>query len=65
MVSALLQKGPDHLRAIRIGLLEWLEEHEYESLAQLRGSMSLAKCPDPLAYERADYAAILQSWRHA
>ena len=64
MVSALLQKGPDHLRAMRIGLEEWLEEHEYESLAQMCGSMSLAKCPDPLAYERADYAAILQSWRH-
>lgn len=63
MVSALLQRGPDHLRAVRIGVAEWLEEHEYESLAQLRGSMSLSKCPDPLAYERADYAAILQSWR--
>lgn len=65
MVSALLQHGPDHLRAVRAGVVRWMEAHEYESLAQLRGSMSHAKCPDPLAYERADYAAILQSWHRA
>lgn len=65
MVSALLQHGPDHLRLVRAGVARWMESHEYESLAQLRGSMSHAKCPDPLAYERGDYAAILQSWHRA
>jgi dihydroorotate dehydrogenase (fumarate) len=62
MVSALLQRGPDYLRQVRDGLARWLEEHEYESLAQMRGSMSLERCPDPRAYERANYMKILQSW---
>ena len=63
VVSALLQQGPEYLSALRQGLAEWLEEHEYESLGQMRGSMSLARCPDPHAYERANYMHILQSWR--
>jgi dihydroorotate dehydrogenase (fumarate) len=62
MVSALLTHGPEHLRTMRLGLERWLEEHEYVSVAQLRGSMSLATCPDPAAYERANYMLILQSW---
>ena len=40
-----------------------MEEHEYESLAQMHGSMSLRKCPDPPAFERANYMKILQSWK--
>jgi dihydroorotate dehydrogenase (fumarate) len=63
VVSALLQRGPDHLRVLREELTRWLEQHEYSSLAQMRGSMSLDKCPDPLAYERGNYVAILQGWR--
>jgi dihydroorotate dehydrogenase (fumarate) len=62
MTSALLRHGPDYLRQVRVGLAQWLEEHEYESLAQMRGSMSLERCPDPRAYERANYMKILQSW---
>jgi dihydroorotate dehydrogenase (fumarate) len=65
MVSALLQRGPDYLRVVRQELGEWLEQHEYSSLAQMRGSMSLDKCPDPSAYERGNYVAILQGWRPA
>ena len=41
----------------------WLEEHEYESLKQMQGSMSLGKCPDPTAYGRANYMHILQTWK--
>jgi dihydroorotate dehydrogenase (fumarate) len=63
MVSALLQHGPDRLREVREGIATWLEEHEYESLAQMQGSMSLMRCPDPKAYERANYIETLQSWR--
>lgn len=63
VVSALLQKGPAHLKALREELARWLEQHEYESLAQMRGSMNLAKSPDPMAYERANYIHILQGWR--
>jgi len=62
MVSALLALGPKHLRYVRDELARWLEEHEYESLAQMQGSMSLLRCADPRAYERANYVKILQSW---
>jgi dihydroorotate dehydrogenase (fumarate) len=62
MVSALLREGPQHLSRVRQGMAEWLEEHEYDSLEQMRGSMSLSRCPDPKAYERANYMEILQHW---
>jgi dihydroorotate dehydrogenase (fumarate) len=63
MVSALLLRGVQHLAAVRDGMALWLEEHEYESLAQMQGSMSLIRCPDPSAYERANYLEILRSWK--
>ena len=63
MVSALLRRGPEYLNTVRQEVVEFMEEHEYASLAQLRGSMSLAKCPDPAAFERANYTRVLQSWR--
>lgn len=63
MVSALLLAGPEHLAKVRGKLVEWMEEHEYESVAQMIGSMNLMRCPDPAAFERANYMRILQSWR--
>ncbi|HJU84131.1 MAG TPA: dihydroorotate dehydrogenase-like protein [Holophagaceae bacterium] len=63
VVSAVLQRGPSALTAVRDGLAAWLEGHEFESLAQARGSMSLAKVPNPAAYHRASYMRVLQSWR--
>jgi dihydroorotate dehydrogenase (fumarate) len=63
LVSALLQRGPGYLKTLREETVRFLEEHEYESLGQLQGSMNLASCPDPAAYERANYMLILQSWR--
>ncbi|MEI6984927.1 MAG: dihydroorotate dehydrogenase-like protein [Rhodospirillaceae bacterium] len=62
VVSALLMHGPDHLAKLRTGLAEWLEAHEYESLGQMRGSMDLARCPNPVAFERGNYMAVLNSW---
>ncbi len=62
LVSCLLNRGPDYLRVIRDNLSRWLEEHEYDSLRQMQGSMSLLRCDNPRAYERANYVAILQSW---
>jgi dihydroorotate dehydrogenase (fumarate) len=62
MVSALLQHGPGYLAKVRADLEAWLEEYEYESLRQMQGSMSLLRCPDPRAYERANYIHVLQSW---
>jgi len=62
MVSALLRLGPQHLKSVLAEMKLWLEEHEYQSLEQLKGSMSLLRCPDPKAYERANYIRVLQSW---
>ncbi len=62
MTSALLWRGPTYLRTVRDDLKRWLEEHEYESLHQMQGSLSLQRCPDPGAYERANYTKILQTW---
>ncbi len=63
MVSALLRHGPGQLGVVLQEMRQWLEEHEYDSLDQLRGSMSLRHCPDPAAFERANYMRILQGWR--
>ncbi len=65
VVSALLKHGPGYLKPLREELERWLVEHEYESLAQMCGSMSLRNSPDPAAYERGNYMMILQSWRQA
>ncbi|TFH22522.1 MAG: dihydroorotate dehydrogenase-like protein [Myxococcales bacterium] len=62
MVSALLIHGPGHLAKVREELSAWLEEQGYESLAQMQGSMGLLRCPNPRAYERANYVQMLQSW---
>jgi dihydroorotate dehydrogenase (fumarate) len=63
MVSALLHNGPEHLAVLRRELAQWLEEHEYGTLREMIGSMSLRSCPDPEAYERANYMLMLQSWK--
>jgi dihydroorotate dehydrogenase (fumarate) len=62
MVSALLRHGPAYLRQVRDDLARWLEEHEFESLRQMQGSMNLLRCRDPGAYQRANYIRLLQSW---
>lgn len=62
VVSALLRNGPDHLTLLRNDTAAWLEEHEYETMAQMRGSMNLERCPDAEAYERANYMHILQGY---
>jgi dihydroorotate dehydrogenase (fumarate) len=62
MVSALLEHGPEYLGQVKKGVAEWLEEHEYESLGQMLGSMNLERSPNPSGYERANYMEILQTW---
>ena len=63
MVSALLRHGIDHLFAVEQDLKEWLEAHEYESIGQLQGSMSQINCPDPSAFERAQYLKSIQTYQ--
>jgi dihydroorotate dehydrogenase (fumarate) len=62
MVSALLTRGPQHLAQVREDFTAWLIEHEYESLEQMCGSMNLARCPDPAAFERLNYVRLLMGW---
>jgi dihydroorotate dehydrogenase (fumarate) len=65
VVSALLKRGPAHVRTLLSDLERWLGEHEWESLSAMRGNLSFSKVPDPDAYERANYMLMLQSWRGA
>jgi dihydroorotate dehydrogenase (fumarate) len=62
IVSALLRHGVNHLRTINRDLEDWLTEHEYESIAQLRGIMSQRNCPDPSEFERVQYMKTLQTY---
>lgn len=64
VVSALLRHGPERLGVLREEFTRWVEEHEYESLGQMRGSMNLSHCPDPRAFERVNYLRVLQGWRY-
>jgi dihydroorotate dehydrogenase (fumarate) len=62
MASALLRQGPGHLRTVALAMAAWMQEHEYESVRQLCGSMSHRAVPDPLAFERAQYWRTLQAY---
>jgi dihydroorotate dehydrogenase (fumarate) len=62
-VSSLLKNGPEYLTTIIKDVEKWMEEHDYQSVDQLRGCMSLKHCPDPLAYERGNYLRMLQGWK--
>lgn len=65
MVSALLRDGPERLTEVVAGLSRWLELHGCASLEAARGCLSLARCPDPEAYERSHYIEILHRWEEA
>jgi dihydroorotate dehydrogenase (fumarate) len=62
MTSALLRHGPGHVRTVERQLLTILAERDYDSVGQLRGSMSRSAMPDPAGFERANYMRTLMSW---
>jgi dihydroorotate dehydrogenase (fumarate) len=62
VVSALLRHGPGHLRVMESELRQWLEEHDYDAIGDLRGCMSQERSPDPGAFERAQYMRALSSY---
>jgi dihydroorotate dehydrogenase (fumarate) len=62
MVSALLRHGPEHVRTVLHELQSWMEEHEYESVSQMRGSMNLERSPNAAAFERTNYMRTIHSW---
>jgi dihydroorotate dehydrogenase (fumarate) len=64
MCSALLRYGIAHLRLVEVGMRKWMEEHEYESVQQMQGSMSQQRCADPGAFERAQYMRAVKGLHH-
>jgi dihydroorotate dehydrogenase (fumarate) len=62
MASELLQNGIGRIGQVLRGLQEWMEEHEYESVQQMQGSMSQLHVSQPDAFERANYMKVLDSW---
>ena len=62
MTSALLLHGPEHIVTVEADLRAWMARHEYDSVTQLRGSMSHASVADPSSFERAHYFRTIHSW---
>ena len=59
LCSVLMRHGIEHIAVIEREMIQWMEEHEYESVSQMKGSMSQKSCPDPAAFERAQYMRAL------
>ena len=62
MTSALLRNGIGHLATLRRDMLAWMEEHEYQSIRQMQGSMSQKSVADPSVFQRANYVRVLSSY---
>jgi dihydroorotate dehydrogenase (fumarate) len=62
LCSALLKNGIGHISALLEEMEAWMEDHEYESVEQMKGSLSQKNCPDPAAFERANYMKTIKSW---
>jgi dihydroorotate dehydrogenase (fumarate) len=63
LCSVLLARGLEYLQVIEREMQEWMEEHWYESIEQMQGSMSQMRSPDPSAFERAQYMRAITSYR--
>jgi len=63
LCSALLRRGPGHLAKLLHALDEWLEEREYESVQQLKGSISQSNATDSSAFLRSNYVRVLESYQ--
>ncbi|AXC15122.1 Putative dihydropyrimidine dehydrogenase [NADP+], similar to dihydroorotate dehydrogenase [Acidisarcina polymorpha] len=62
LTSALLIHGIEHLNTIHADLIRWMVEHEYQSIRQMRGSLSRIAVPDPSPFERGNYIKTLSSY---
>jgi len=62
VASSLLRKGPNHIATLVSGVENWMTEREYASVEQMKGSLSQLSCPDPAAFERANYMKALTSY---
>jgi dihydroorotate dehydrogenase (fumarate) len=63
--SVLYKQGVDQIKTIVKDMQAWLDEHEYESIKQLQGSLSQKNCPDPTAFERAHYMRAIHNFKAA
>jgi dihydroorotate dehydrogenase (fumarate) len=63
LTSALLKNGIGYLRELEASVIEWMDQHEYESIHQMRGSMNAGAVAEPAAFERANYIKVLGSYR--
>ncbi len=62
LCSVLLQNGPDHIAVLKQELQYWLEEHEYDSVTQMKGSVSKSCAINPAALEHSNYMHIIKSY---
>ena len=62
IASSLLRQGPAHVATLVGGVEKWISEREYDSLEQMKGSLSQQACPDPAAFERTNYMKALTSY---
>ncbi len=65
LCSTLLRHGIPQITLIERDLAAWLEEHEYESVQQLKGSLSQKNCAEPAAFERAQYMKAITGYTGA
>jgi len=65
MASALLEHGPGHVRTVRQGIEQWMEDHGFEHVDEFRGRMSQIAVPDPAEFERTNYINVLDSYSFA
>ncbi len=63
MCSALLKHGPQHISTVLAEIRQWMLEHEYVSVSQMKGSMSQKSVADPAAFERANYMKALNQYK--
>jgi dihydroorotate dehydrogenase (fumarate) len=62
LCSALIRHGVRHIGVVERDLVAWMEEHEYQSVTQLKGSLSQKNCADPSAFERAQYMKAISQF---
>jgi dihydroorotate dehydrogenase (fumarate) len=62
LCSALMRHGIPHIQKIEMEIAAWLANHNYQSLGEIKGVMSQKNCPDPSAFERAQYVRGISSY---
>lgn len=62
MAAELLRRGPSHIQTVQTALVRWMEENEYKSVEQMRGSLSQISCKNPNAFERAQYVKSITGY---